>query len=225
MSKNSLELGVRLYKSKRYKAALEVLQAAGEEPADNMELCYYLGLCYTKLEQYDDALLYLEQVVTSSSHLLLVYQSRMILIYIYCLTERFRLAEFELKRLMEEGYESPQVYAAYGYIYYKMNNPAKSIKALERAIEIDPHNANALNSLGYILVEASGDINRAISCCLKAVRHNPKSYAYLDSLGWAYFKAGRHLEAKKYLRRAMELSRGNKVVAKHLGELIALEKP
>ena len=31
-----------------------------------MELAYYLGLCYSKLKRYDDALLYLEQVVTAS---------------------------------------------------------------------------------------------------------------------------------------------------------------
>ena len=224
MTSQSLQTGIRLYKNKRYEAALAAFLSTEGNPTDNAEISYYLGLCYTKLERYDDALLYLEQVVTADSNLLLVYQSRMILAYIYCTTERFRLAEFEVKRLVERGYESPQVYAAYGYIHYMMNNPEKSIEALERALEMDPDNANALNSLGFILAETSGDINRAIASCLKAVKQKPQSYAYLDSLGWAYFKAGRFLEAKNYLRKAMDLSRGNKVVAHHLRELMALEK-
>lgn len=224
MSSESLLAGIRLYKGKRYEAALAVFLASGEEPAENAELSYYMGLCYTKLEKYDDALLYLEQVVTTHTNLLLIYQSRMILAYIYCVTERFRLAEFEVKQLAEGGYESPQVYATYGYIHYMLGRTAECIGALEKALEMDPENANALNSLGYVLAEGEGDIDRAISCCLKAVKMNPNSYAYLDSLGWAYFKAGRYGEAREYLRKAMDISRGSKVVAHHMKELISLEE-
>jgi tetratricopeptide (TPR) repeat protein len=68
------------------------------DPGENTELAYFLGLCYTKLERYDEALLYLEQVVTAGQDPLRVYQCRLTLAYIYVITKRAKLAEFELKR-------------------------------------------------------------------------------------------------------------------------------
>lgn len=225
MSGETLQPGIRLYQSKRYEAALALFLALDLDPAEEPELAYYLGLCYTKLEKYDDALLYLEQVVTNHTNLILIYQSRMILSYIYCVTERFRLAEFEVKQLLEGGYESPQVYSAYSYIHYMMGRHKECVNALEKALELDPENANSLNSLGYVLAEMGDDLDRAIGYCRRAVKINPNSYAYLDSLGWAYFKAGRYGEAREYLRKAMEISRGSKVVAHHMRELISLNEP
>ena len=93
----SFRNAVRLYNSKRYAIALEELTGLSKDPASNPELCYYLGLCYTQLEQYDDALLYLEQVVTTDLNILHIYQSRMILSYIYTQTGRFKLAQFVLE--------------------------------------------------------------------------------------------------------------------------------
>ena len=84
-------------------------------PDENIELAYFLGLCYTKLERYDDALLYLEQVVTSGHDVLRIYQCRMTLAYIYVITKRNKMAEFELKRLANIGFESVQLYTTLAY--------------------------------------------------------------------------------------------------------------
>lgn len=48
--------------------------------------------------------------------------------------------------------------------------------------------------------------------------------AYLDSLGWAYYKAGKLEEAKVYLRRAYSLASNNKIIARHLKVVIESEK-
>ncbi|MDR2048952.1 MAG: tetratricopeptide repeat protein, partial [Treponema sp.] len=93
-SKALLEEGIKLFHLNRWEPALtELLKVdtdgfSAEETAD---LAYYLGLCYTKLKRYDDALLYLEQVVTSSPDPLRLYQCRMTLAYIYAVTGRSKL--------------------------------------------------------------------------------------------------------------------------------------
>lgn len=220
MKERDLQEAVQLYKNRRYEAALAALLECGIDPDDNPEIAYYLGLCYTKLEKYDDALLYLEQVVTNHTNILLIYQSRMILSYIYCITGRYRLAEFEVKQLLEQGFESPQVYSTFGYIHYMLDRVEESLSSLEKALKLDPDNANALNSLGYIMAEEGREPRRAVSYCLAAVKRNPNNYAYLDSLGWAYFKAGNYPEAREYLRKAMDLARGNKVIAGHMKNLM-----
>ena len=49
--------GKSLYRQKEYSQALAFFLALpSETSADRIEIAYYLGLCYAKLEKYDDAL-------------------------------------------------------------------------------------------------------------------------------------------------------------------------
>jgi len=222
----SLNRVIRLYTSKRYENALKELLSLDENPAENPDISYYLGLCYTRLQEYESAILYLEQVVTTDSDILHKYQSRMILSYIYTVTGRYSLAGFELDSLLDEGYESPQVYSAYSYIAYCQNNVEESIRFLENAIALDQDNANALNSLGFILAQEGRDLDEALSYCKKAVTLAEANPSYIDSLGWVYFKIGRLEEAKTHLRKALKLASGEKEkeIAAHLKEVLAAEE-
>jgi tetratricopeptide (TPR) repeat protein len=215
MADRSLE-GRQLYKLGKYRQALSEFLKVSDEPLDDPDLSYYLGLCYSKIEEWDDALLYLEQVVNSHDNILRIYQSRMILSYIYTITGRVKLAEFELNKLIEEGFESPQVYSNFSYIYFESGKVEKSVEFLNKALELDPGNSNALNSIGYILADKSIDIPKALEFCKKAVKEKPENPSYLDSLGWAYFRSGSNDEARHYLSRAFDLSGSNKIIAAHL---------
>lgn len=218
-----MKTGIRLYRTRRYEQALHEFQSLDLDPADSPELSYYFGLCYTQLERYEEALLYLEQVVTASGNLLQIYQSRMILSYIYTTTGRYRLAQFELAQLLEGGYESAQVYAASGYVAYMLGQTDECLEYLQRAITLDPKNSNALNSMGYILAEKEIDPQGALSYCRSAVQLKPENAAYLDSLGWAYFKVGKLDEAKSYLRKAMTIAGGNREIAAHMKATLTAE--
>ena len=214
----------RLMKSKRYEQALRELRMIDDEPSENCELSYFLGICYAKLEDYDNALLYLEQTVGIHWNLLLIYQCRMILSYIYSVTRRFQLAAYELEQLMDSGYESVQVYATYGYVLYSQGKTDEALDHLQKALLIDPDNSNAMNSLGYIMAEKDMDNPSAVNYCRAALKTSPQNPAYLDSLGWAFFKGGRLDEAKQYLREALNLSRGNPTIAGHMQKVLEAEE-
>jgi len=216
----TLKNAIRLYRGKRYSAALKELHELDEEPGALPELAYYLGLCYTQLQQYEEALIYLEQVVTSESDLVHIYQSRMILSYIYTITGRYRLARFELDSLVESGYESAQVYAAYGFVCHETGKFEDAVDYLQQAITIDPENANALNSLGYILADKGQNLRYALKLCKQAVALDDTNAAYLDSLGWVHYKLGDFEEARSYLRRALSASSGDREIAAHLREVL-----
>ena len=214
----TLSEGIRLYRLKRWDLALtELLNVNSERfsPEENAELAYYLGLCYTKLERYDDALLYLEQVVTSGEDILRVYQCRMTLAYIYVITRRSKMAEFELKRLASNGFESAQLYATLAYAAWSQKHYKSAVDYYERALDLDVNNANALNGLGFVLVDTDMDLIRGLRCCKKAVDIKPNNPAYLDSLGWAYFKTGELLEARTWLRRALDAAPGQQTIREH----------
>ena len=213
-----LSEGIRLYRLKRWDIALAELLRVNTErfsADENAELAYYLGLCYTKLERYDDALLYLEQVVTSGTDILRIYQCRMTLAYIYVITRRSKMAEFELKRLANNGFESAQLYATLAYAAWTQKHYKQSVDYYEKALDLDGNNTTALNGLGYVLVDSEIDLLRGLRCCKKAVDLKPQNPAYLDSLGWAYFKNGELLEARTWLRRAHEAAPEEKTISEH----------
>ena len=214
----TLHEGVRLYRLKRWDKALVELLGVNTDhfsSEENVELAYYLGLCYTKLERYDDALLYLEQVVTSGQDLLRIYQCRMTLAYIYVITKRSKMAEFELKRLANNGFESAQLYTTLAYAAWAQKHFKQAVDYYEKALELDGNNATALNGLGFVLVDTDIDLLRGLRCCKKAVDLKPQNAAYQDSLGWAYFKNGELLEARTWLRRALDAAPGQKEIKEH----------
>jgi tetratricopeptide (TPR) repeat protein len=214
-----LEEGIRLFRIKRYDKALgELLKvdASGFDVFGNMELAYYLGLCYTRLGRHDDALLYLEQVVTAALDPLRVYQCRLTLAYIYVITGRSKLAEFELGRLISGGYESIQIYTTMAYAAWAQRQFQKAVDFYEKALDMDKNNTTALNGLGYILADSDTDSARGIKLCRRAVDKKPQNAAYLDSLGWAYFKSGEVSEARIWLRRAFELAPHEGEIKRHM---------
>ena len=63
------ELGEALgaYRAGDWERALEALERADASGPDYVEAAYLLGLCHARLEHWDEALLYLEQVVTADA--------------------------------------------------------------------------------------------------------------------------------------------------------------
>jgi tetratricopeptide (TPR) repeat protein len=219
MGGGTLQEGIRLFRMKRWDLALREFLSIDAEKFDteeNTELAYYLGLCYTKLARFDDALLYLEQVVTAGQDILRIYQCRMTLAYIYVMTKRSRMAEFELKRLQNNGFESVQLYTTLAYAAWLQKNYKNAVDLYEKALDLDENNTTAMNSLGYILVDTEMDLLRGLRLCRKAVDRKPQNPAYLDSLGWAYFKNGELLDARTWLRRALELAPQEKEIREHV---------
>lgn len=218
---NVLSEGIALYNQKKYSDALTFFLALpSDSGAEPIEIAYYLGLCYAKLEKYEDALLYLEQVVTSGNTLEKVLQCRFLLAIIYAISGRKRLAAFELNKLSETGYKPASVYAASAFVAWEQNNIQSCLDYYEKSLNADPSNVTALNGLGYVLACENKDLTKALSCCKKAVDANPNSAACLDSLGWVYYKLGMIEDAKKYLEQAEQIDRDNEEIAEHLKAVI-----
>ena len=215
---NKILEGIRLYQNKEWDNALKEFlskDTANFTFDEKIELSYYLGLCYTKLNQYEDALSYLEQVVTSSNDILRIFQCRMTLAYIYVITKRIQMAEYELNRLRSSGFESPLLYNTLAYIAHLKKQNKYAIEFYEKTLELDTNNTTAMNCLGYILADTGLDIKRAIRLCKRAVDIKPFNAAYLDSLGWAYYKNGDSREAHTFLSRALEIMPDEAEIKRH----------
>ena len=68
-----------------------------------------------------------------------------------------------------------------------------AVAHFEILLQKDPDNALALNYLGYIFAEKGIRLQEAAQMLERAVAQEPENGAFLDSLGWAYYKLGRLL--------------------------------
>ncbi len=218
MADNSvLREGIKFYSEGAYEKALGFFLALpADSGADTNEISYYLGLCNTKLKKYDDALLYLEQVVTSGVNLEKTLQCRFLLAIIYVETGRKRLADFELNKLLDTGYMTASVYAAIAYIAWEQKDFARCLDFYEKSLEKDPENISSLNGLGYVLACQEKDLTKALTLCKQAVKIAPRSAACLDSLGWVYYKMGLYDDALQYLQQAEQIDTDSVEIADHI---------
>jgi Flp pilus assembly protein TadD len=76
-----------------------------------------------------------------------------------------------------------------------------------------------LNYLGYMLADKGVRLPEALKMIRKAVELEPTNGAYLDSLGWAYFKLGQYEMAEDNLRQAVDRDQTDPTVHEHLGDL------
>ncbi|MCL1835920.1 MAG: tetratricopeptide repeat protein [Treponema sp.] len=213
-----LKDGIRLFRMKKWDNALKLflgLDSAGFSREEQTELAYFRGLCCAKLERFDDAILYLEQVGAAGGDMLRAYQCRLTLAYIYVTTGRAKMAEFELKRLQHAGFESAPLYNTLAYASYIQNDTSAAIEYYEKSLDLDRENPTALNSMGYILADTGLDPLRGLRFCRRALEQKPQNPAYIDSLGWAYYKCGEMTEARSLLRRALELAPQEREIKEH----------
>jgi tetratricopeptide (TPR) repeat protein len=83
----------------------------------------------------------------------------------------------------------------------------------------DPEHASALNYLGYMLADQNQKLEEALGYIKHAVDLDPANGAYLDSLGWAYFRLGKYEQAEDNLLKASQKINSDPTVLDHLGDL------
>src|SRR5579872_2007669 len=92
-------------------------------------------------------------------------------------------------------------------------------KALSTTPPTDPQAAATLNYLGYMNADRGVKLEESLSYIKQAIALEPSNGAYLDSLGWAYFKLGKYDLAEESLNKAALHMSSDPTVQEHLGDL------
>ena len=92
-------------------------------------------------------------------------------------------------------------------------------QTFRKVLAQDPQNAMTLNYLGYMLADNNTKLDEALNLVKKAVDLDPANGAYLDSLGWVYFKLGKYEQAEDLLVKASQRMANDPTVQDHLGDL------
>ena len=110
----------------------------------------------------------------------------------------------------------------YGAAAERTGDIPKAEKLLQRSIELDPKNDEALNYLAYVWAERGINLDRALEYVQRALEVEPENAAYLDTLGWIYFQQKRPDLALTPLQRAHQADPEEAVIADHLGDVFML---
>jgi tetratricopeptide (TPR) repeat protein len=83
----------------------------------------------------------------------------------------------------------------------------------------DPQTAATLNYLGYMNADRGVKLDESLNYIKQALTFEPNNGAYLDSLGWVYFKLGKYDLAEENLTKAAVHMGSDPTVQEHLGDL------
>jgi tetratricopeptide (TPR) repeat protein len=94
-----------------------------------------------------------------------------------------------------------------------------AIDELKVNLTIDRDHAPSLNALGYFYAERNVNLEEAERLVRRALLQEPDNGAFLDSLGWVYFKQGRLRDAVEKLTEAAE-KEPDPVIFEHVGDAL-----
>ena len=129
-------------------------------------------------------------------------------------------AEHYLLRALNIYPESKGVQHTLAIMYDAQQRWIESDSLYEALISSDKTDVQALNNYAYSLVEREVQLDKALELSKKAIALEPGNSAYLDTIGWIYFKLGQLDFALKYIQESVEIENTNAVVLEHLGDIL-----
>ncbi len=108
-----------------------------------------------------------------------------------------------------------------GSLLERSGDHAGAERAFLRILETKPEHAATLNYLGYMWADRNMNLDRAAEMLTRAVSQEPRNGAYVDSLGWVYYRQGKLDLARKHLIDAARLLPRDATVHEHLGDVLA----
>jgi len=180
---------------REYESAIEILTRAIENNPETPQFYFSKSIAQMLLANYEDAI---ESVQTG--------------------IDLFESGQTASNRALHSEF-----YTHLGDILSRLERVEESFEAYERAIEINPNNARALNNYAYSLTVKRKNLRQAERMSLRALELDPRNSAYLDTYAWILFKQSNYTLALFYIRRAvdnLEEDEERGVIFDHYGDIL-----
>ncbi|MFH0907884.1 MAG: tetratricopeptide repeat protein [bacterium] len=171
-------------------ASVNILNRVGENTPDDPSLFLYIGLLNSYAKLYKAALTAFEKA----------------------------------GQLADESSAKDEILTPVFYFWYaaaceRDGQIERAEKMFLKCVELDPDHAEACNYLAYMWAEKGINLDEAMEMVRKALKLDPSSGAYIDTLGWIYFMQGKYDEALKAIGKASEILPDDPTVIEHLGSV------
>ncbi|HEV7404924.1 MAG TPA: tetratricopeptide repeat protein [Chthoniobacteraceae bacterium] len=176
--RNHIRVAEMQAEMKHFDEAVETARSARARFPENPDALFLLASCLSQAKKHPEALAVFAEA----------------------------LSEFESEH--EEALNA-EFYFQYGVAAEQAGVFEKTVEMMRKTIDLDPNGktaAKAQNFLGYMWVERNENLDEAGDLIRKAIETQPDNGAFLDSLGWYFFKKGDYDKALTQLLRAEELT-------------------
>jgi Flp pilus assembly protein TadD len=138
--------------------------------------------------------------------------------------KEYRDAEDLMREALKKEPKDERLLFNLGLVLHERGASEEALSAMEEVVKLNPRNSDALNYLAYGLIENGADLERAQELASRALEIKPQDPYYLDTLGWAQFKAGKVEEAERTLSKAVGFAGDDLVVVDHYIEVLLARK-
>jgi tetratricopeptide (TPR) repeat protein len=141
---------------------------------------------------------------------------------VYTRLKRWSSAEESLSKaesLSTKPDDKEYIYFLRGSTYEREKKYDEAEAEFKRVLAANPQSAVTLNYLGYMNADRGVQLEESVNYIKQAVSLEPTNGAYLDSLGWAYYKLGKYDLAEETLTKASLRMGSDPTVQDHLGDL------
>lgn len=214
------QIGDTYRQGKQFQKAAEVLNKASEEFPDDRMVTIVHATVLADIGESNKAVASIEKLTDGKKDL----NSYQILAQIYEKTKRFDKMARVINRALDAATtdeERATFLFMRGAMFERQKRYRDAETAFREVLRLDAENSSAMNYLGYMFADQNMQLEEAVALITKALEHEPGNGAYLDSLGWAFYRLDRLEEAEDNLRQAVEKVNDDPVVHDHLGDVYA----
>ena len=211
-------LAATLYRQDRNAEAIELVTGLRKQGQGAPPLLRMLISMLSKEGKFEQARslaadLIREQPMDVDSHIALAG--------VYIEGEDYASAQKELVTAQDlaEGDESATTNVRYllGVVYEEQGNGELAVSLWRANLAADPDEADSNNAIAYHYAQAGTNLDEALAFVEKALEAEPENGAYLDTLGWVYYRKGDFAKAVENLSRAAVREK-DAVIFDHLGD-------
>lgn len=107
-----------------------------------------------------------------------------------------------------------------GDAYNGAHDYAKSDKAYDEALALNPSNDLILNNYSYYLALRNENLEKAERMASQLIKNNPDNASFLDTYAWVLFMREKYKEAKKVMEKAIATGDTSATHFEHYGDIL-----
>jgi tetratricopeptide (TPR) repeat protein len=200
------------------RAIAETKKALDENPK-SQDLTIELAVLYGEKSDTVDAMRLLQGLLKGTPTDQQVYLE---IAEVQARNKKFSEAEqtaLKAEQLAHGPEEQQSAWTMLGGIYQTQKKYELAEQQFRKVLDANPNNAEVLNNFGYMLADRGIRLEEATTMIQHALTVAPNNGAYLDSLGWAYYKQNKLAEAEEYLRKAVDREGRDPTILSHLADV------
>jgi len=211
-----VRLGGLYFDNKKYDDAVTVLREAITFFPEDFRINLILGLSLAQLNRNDEAKINLKKAVELDPKDINALSA-----YGFTLSQLKQNDEavIYIKKALSITPEDVNLLGTLGLIYDGQKKWNECDSVYEKALSIDSSNALINNNFAYSLSERGIMLDKALKMAKIAIKAEPDNSAYLDTIGWIYFKSGEFDSAVSYIQKALKAGGEKPDILEHLGDI------